>query len=97
MNACASCACSGRRGLAGADRPHRLVGDDELLVRLRATATCRREHVLGLPRLALGLGLADAGDHHEPGLERGVARRRPTLSSVSPKSWRRSEWPTIAP
>ena len=30
-----------------------------------------REHGLGLPRLALGLGLADAGDHVEPGLERG--------------------------
>ena len=26
-----------------------------------------------------------------------TARRRATVSSVSPKYWRRSEWPTIAP
>ena len=34
MNAWASCACSGVAVLPGADRPDRLVGDDELLVRL---------------------------------------------------------------
>ncbi len=31
------------------------------------------QHGVGLPRLALGLGLADAGDHCEPRLERRLA------------------------
>ena len=37
----------GRRGLAGADRPDRLVGDDEVLVRLEHREL-PAEHVLGL-------------------------------------------------
>jgi hypothetical protein len=31
------------------------------------------QHCLGLPRLALGLGLSDARDHGEPGFERRLA------------------------
>ena len=55
------------------------------------------EHRLGLARLALGLGLTDAGDDVEARLERSLAPAARTVSSVSPNSWRRSECPTIAP
>ena len=55
------------------------------------------EHRLGLPRLALGLGLADARDHVRGPAASAASVRRATVSSVSPKSWRRSEWPTIVP
>ena len=85
----------GRRGLPGADRPDRLVGDHEVLVRLEH-GDLAAQHLLRLPGLALGLGLADAGDDESPASSPAAARFC-TPSSVSPKSWRRSEWPTIAP
>ena len=60
-----------RRGLAGADRPDRLVRDDEVLVALEHRDLAA-QNVLRLPRLALGLGLADARDHRQAGVERGA-------------------------
>ena len=73
MNACASCACCGRRRLAGADRPDRLVREHEALVRpdgLGERGRLTSEHCLGLPRLPLGLELSDARDDLEPGFQR---------------------------
>ena len=90
----------GRRGLAGADRPDRLVGDHEVVGvgdTVGDRADLAAQHALGLPRLALRLGLADAGDHVQPVLERGERSACTTVSSVSPKNCRRSEWPTIVP
>ena len=63
----------GRRRLAGADRPDRLVGDHELLVLAGGEGDrldLDLEHELGVARLALLERLADAGDHAEPGFER---------------------------
>src|SRR4029450_7106856 len=106
----------------GADRPARLVGDHEIVMRLECDQLAA-ENVLGLASLAFGFALADTGDHPQPRLQRGrcaarpplrpppppiqatppspassaAAARRPTVSSVSPKYCRRSEWPTIAP
>ena len=54
------------------------------------------QDVLGLPRFALVVRLADARDHAQPRLE-GRRVRLATVSSVSPKYCRRSEWPTSDP
>ena len=62
------------RGLAGPDRPHRLVGDDQPLVR-RDAGELALEHRLRLPCLALGLRLTDAGDDVQARLE---SRLRPS-------------------
>ena len=72
----------GRRGLAGADRPDRLVGDDEVVLGLehRDLAT---QDVLGLPRLALGLGLAHAGDHGQARIERRAGTLRDALVGLA--------------
>src|SRR3546814_48602 len=64
----------GRRGGAAcADRPDRLVGDDEA-ARLHAHGDgalhLARDHRQGLLGVALLLGLADADDGHQPGAER---------------------------
>ena len=87
MRACASCARSRRGGLAGADRPDGLVGDVQRRRRLRDGRGDRvdlaAEDGLGLPRLALLQGLADAGDDAEPGLERGVRAARGRLVGLA--------------
>ena len=59
----------GRRRLAGADRPDRLVGDDEVVLGLEHPHL-PAEDVLGLARLALGLGLADARDDGQARVQR---------------------------
>src|ERR687895_285886 len=66
-----------RRGLARADRPDGLVGDDKRVV-LGQYGDLAAEDVLGVASLALRLRLADAGDDAEAGAERplGAARRR---------------------
>ena len=61
----------GCRGAACADRPDGLVRDHETLV-AREHRDLTGEHGLGLTGLALGLGLADAGDHAETGREGGL-------------------------
>ena len=64
----------GRGGLAGADRPDRLVCDHELLVRARRERDrldLDLQDELGVAGLALLERLADAGDHGKTGLERG--------------------------
>ena len=90
------------RVAARADRPDRLVGDDEPGLRGAARldpgerpADLPIDHVDRPPGLAIGQLLADAQD-------RSQARRRapgrpcaPMSSSVSPASRRRSECPTI--
>ncbi len=61
----------GRRRAAGADRPDRLVRDDEALMR-RKRRDLPPEDTLHLARLALALGLAHTSDHGQPRLERGL-------------------------
>ncbi len=99
MKACTACACSGRGGPAGADRPDRLVGDDRAVEGRRARrargpapAAPRCATRSGRPRARQGL--AHAQDRHQAGV---AARRRTcgaTSSLLSPWYWRRSEWPT---
>ena len=90
-----------RRGVApGADRPHRLVGDDQSRDLLGRSAV---EPVLDLPiehgerlvALALLERLADADDRRQPGADAPPSVLRLTIASVSPNSRRRSEWPMI--
>ena len=64
----------GRGGLARADRPDRLVGERQPLVRADLGADrvgLPREHLFRPARLALLVRLAHARDHAEAGLERG--------------------------
>src|SRR5919201_3681721 len=61
----------GRRRLPGPDRPHRLVSDNESRVRLENRELATQDG-LGRTVLALAVGLADAGDHAQAGLERCV-------------------------
>ena len=71
-----------RRRLAGADRPHRLVRDDQPLVRADGVADrfdLEPKDELGLAGLAFLAGLADAGDHAEAVLERGDRAARDGL------------------
>ena len=100
MNACASCAIS---GVAVLPVPIAQTGS---YARTRCSCACVASPIastwqpqdgLGLAGLALLLGLADAGDHAQARVRAhaGPAVRR--SSSVSPKYWRRSEWPTTAP
>ena len=51
---------------------------------------------LGVAAVALLLGLADAQDRQQPGLQR-AGTFCASAWSVSPKSWRRSEWPSTTP
>ena len=87
----------GRRGLAGADRPDRLVGDHQPLVRagrLGNRLDLEPQHEHHLPGLALLERLADAGDHAQPVPERGAGRRamsrRSRRSTAAAPSGRRS-------
>ena len=69
-----------RRGLAGADRPDRLVGDDDAVDARRRALEHRAELALddrlGLPRLALGQRLADADDRRQAGASAAAAFSR---------------------
>ena len=88
----------GRRGDAGADRPHRLVGEHEPLVRAAGVGDrldLDAQHGLGVAGVALLRRLADAGDDAEPRLERRracAARRRcrSRRSTAAAPSGRRS-------
>ena len=66
----------GRGRQAGADGPHRLVGDDDLRDAVRQRVDDRRQLALddavGLARLALRERLADADDRRELVRERGL-------------------------
>ena len=87
-----------RRSKAGADRPDRLIGDDD---RLRRAARRQRTAHLGaddldrLARLAFGAGFADANDGGQARFQRrfgfGLHERRRSRRDTA----RRSEWPTI--
>ena len=98
MNAWASCACSGVAVLPGADRPDRLVREDEPLVPPAASAiasTWTPEHELGLARFALLERLAHARDDAQalPRARRRVRRapsRRSRRSTGAARSGRRS-------
>jgi hypothetical protein len=60
---------AGRRGAAGADRPDRLVGDDELGLPASSRdepASWEETRSNAMPSCARGLGLADADDRLEP-------------------------------
>ena len=92
---------AGRGVDAGADRPDRLVGEHAARRLLAATAgRGRRELALDHRRTS---GPARARRRVSPTQRIGVRpcaeRRRDlarrTCSSVSPKSWRRSEWPRM--
>ena len=67
---------------AGADRPHRLVRDDEVLVLLE-DGDLPPEHGFCLLALALLLELADAGDHEHAGLEGGGRAPRDRLVGLA--------------
>ena len=74
----------GRRGLAGADRPHRLVGDARAARRPRA----RRPAGAGRPRSRRARAPPRSRRRRrsrQPRLERGAARAARRVSSVSPK------------
>ena len=97
MKACASCACSGVAVLPGADRPDGLVRDHQAVV-----AAGRRADLCaaGPPRSPPPRARPRARRRRRS--RAGRRRGRPalagaTVSSVSPKYCRRSEWPTIAP
>ena len=97
MNACASCAIS---GVAVRPVPIAQTGSyasTRSVVRLEQRRAWRLEDVLRLPGLALLVRLADARDHAQARFERRFGARAATVSSVSPKYWRRSEWPTSEP
>ena len=88
-----------RRVLAGADGPHRLVGEHHVRRLLdrqpaRLASQLPSHDLERLPAVALGERLADADDGPRPGGSTARAFLR-TVSSVSPKSWRRSQWPTM--
>src|SRR6184192_4740213 len=74
----------GRRVAAGADRPHRLVGDHALLeparpAKLEHHIELPRDHLARAPRVAIGELLADAQDRHEPPGVRGAELARDQL------------------
>ena len=90
----------GRGGLAGADGPDRLVGDDRLGHLFlgqpgQAAADLGFQHFLRLAGFAFGQGFADADNR----LERGRVDGRGLFgqSSASDSFWycRRSEWPRM--
>ena len=88
----------GGRRQARADRPDRLVGDDEPL-RRRALGgseprNCALTTAHRLAGLALGAGFADADDGGQARPQRRLRLGR-TTASVSPWPARRSEWPTM--
>ena len=76
-----------RGGEAGADRPDRLVGDDQVggrpAVRHRP-GELPGEHGVGLPPAALGFGFADAEDAEQPGPPGGLGLGAHQSASVSP-------------
>ena len=81
----------GRRDLPGADRPDRLVGDHDVAEPLGRRPCAEvllhlvAELALGVAALALLLGLADAQDRQQPGLERRRDLQLRAPRSVSPK------------
>ncbi len=92
----------GRGDLAGADRPDRLVGDDHVgraLVGhpLEALLDLVAQLALGVAALALLLGLADAEDRHEAGVERGRDLLRRARGRSRRRAARRSECPSTTP
>ena len=75
ISAIASCAVGAVGGEPGADRPHRLVGDDEVRPTVDAVEAAARladEHVVRLAGLALLQRLADAHDRLQAVRERGL-------------------------
>ena len=94
--ACISADVGGRRRQAGADGPHRLVGNDRLgnIVRHRAVELRAHNHK-GAAGLAFGARLADANDREQT--RRGAPRRllRAPFHRFRRDRCRRSEWPTM--
>src|SRR5437879_3330734 len=78
----------GRRVAAGADRPHRLVGDHALLeparpAKLEHHIELPRDHLVRAPRVTIGELLADAQDRHEPPSVRGTELARDQLIALA--------------
>ena len=99
MAAWTSCACAEVAVLPGADGPDRLVGHGEAAHLRRRRARRARRAPAGPPPRGSGPTRARAGSRRRR--RWGAARRRAparvflrTASSVSPKNWRRSLWPT---
>ena len=82
ISACASSRHLRRRGLAGADRPHGLVRDHQLVVG-RENGHLAAQNGLRLPRFALCFGLTDARDHVEARSERGLDAPRDGLVGLA--------------
>ena len=90
----------GGGGLAGADGPDRLVGQGDRGQRLGAAARPARRAPAGRPPRGSGRPRARPASRRR---RRWGAGRPPaprptflrTVSSVSPKNWRRSLWPTM--
>ena len=88
----------GGRRQAGADRPHRLIGDDGVGRRgawRHRAGDLARQHVERRARLALGPRLADADDGHEPGAPGGFGLGLDGRIVLAMRWSRRSEWPTM--
>jgi len=88
-----------RCGLPGANGPDRLVGDHEaggFLGRnfIEGAETLAAQNVVGETGFTFFEDLSDADDGNESGFEADLSLRL-TLSSVSPKYWRRSECPMM--
>jgi hypothetical protein len=90
QNAHASCACSVVATLPRADRPDRLVGDDDLVqprgraLRCSASWTCDAQLALGVAALALLLGQPTQRIGREALLQRDSATLCSSARSVSP-------------
>ena len=86
------------RRAAGADRPDRLVGDDQIVAPGAPRAGCRRAGGRA-PRGCAGVHSSSVSPMHRIGDQAGGERRlrpwRGPARSLSPWPWRRSEWPTI--
>ena len=88
--ACTACACCRRRRPPGADRPHRLVGDDD---RAAASAAARphgvelpqHDRLRSLPASRSAQRFADARDRRQPRRQRRCAPSADDRRSVSPK------------
>lgn len=89
----------GSCGLARADSPDGLVGDDDVLELVSGYAAesylgLRADYLRGDAVLALGEDFADAEDDFQASLRAALTRLR-TVTSVSPKYCLRSLWPMI--
>ena len=90
----------GRRRQAGADRPDRLVGEHEAVVRAARLAerlTCARSTASVSPASRSLLASRRRRRSRRRPASSAASARRATSTSVSPKYCRRSECPTIAP